>query len=78
VGLDMARSSRIIDASSSVDDIVANLKQLEDAARGGALVLGTGTGLASTIEAVSGWTRDLGARGIVLVPASSLFHRRSG
>ncbi len=78
VGLDFVRSSRVIDTSSNVDDIVANLKKLEDAAHGGALVLGTGSGLASTIEAVSGWARDLGARGVVLVPASSLFRRRSG
>ncbi len=78
VGLDFVHSSRIIDTSSNVDDIVANLKKLEDAANGGALVLGTGSGLASTIEAVSGWARNLDARGIVLVPASSLFRRRSG
>ena len=78
VGLDFVHSSRIIDTSSNVDDIVANLKKLEDAANGGALVLGTGSGLASTIEAVSGWARNLDARGIMLVPASSLFRRRSG
>jgi len=78
VGLDMVHSSRIIDASNNVDDIVANLKALEDSAHGGALVLGTGSGLATTIEAVTGWARNLHARGILLVPASSLFRRRSG
>lgn len=78
VGLDMVHSSRVIDASSNVDDIVASLKALEDSARDGTLVLGTGSGLATTIEAVSGWARNLNAHGIVLVPASSLFRRRSG
>ncbi len=78
IGLRMAHSSRVIDASGSVDDIVASLKQLEDNARGGAIVLGTGTGQASTIEALSGWAHNLNARGIALVPASSLFRHRSG
>lgn len=78
VGLDMVHSSRIIDTSNTVDDIVASLQALEDSAHGGALVLGTGSGLATTIEAVSGWARNLRARGIVLVPASSLFRHRRG
>jgi len=78
IGLDTVRSSRIIDASNNVDDIIASLKQLEDAAHGGRLVLGTGSGLDSTIEAISGWAHNLDARGIVLVPASSLFRRRPG
>ncbi len=78
LGLDTARASLIIDSSSSTEDIVASLKQLEDQARGGTIALGTGTGLATTIEAIAGWARDLNARGFVLVPASSLFRARTG
>ena len=78
IGIDTARASLIIDSSSSTEDIVANLKQLEDRARAGTIALGTGTGLATTIEAINGWLRDLNARGVVLVPASSLFRARAG
>jgi polysaccharide deacetylase 2 family uncharacterized protein YibQ len=78
IGLGTASASRVIDASTSFDDIIANLKILEDEARGGTIALGTGTGLASTIEAVAAWARDLGNRGVVLVPVSSLYRARSG
>jgi hypothetical protein len=78
IGLDTASSSRVIDGSTSYDDIIANLKGLEDEARSGTIALGTGTGLATTIEAIAGWARDLDARGVVLVPVSSLFRARAG
>ena len=37
------------------------------------IAIGTGTGLAVTIETVADWARELERRGFVLVPASAAF-----
>jgi hypothetical protein len=78
LGLDMASATRVIDASATFEDVMDNLRRLEEEARSGSIALATGTGLAVTIEAIAAWARDLGPRGAVLVPASSVFRARRG
>ena len=49
------------------------LAALEEQARLNGIAIGTGTGLAVTIETVADWARELERKGFVLVPASAAF-----
>jgi polysaccharide deacetylase 2 family uncharacterized protein YibQ len=41
-------------------------------------VIGVGTGLPATIDAVENWAKKLESRGILLVPVSAAFRARPG
>ncbi|HFC05441.1 MAG TPA: divergent polysaccharide deacetylase family protein [Rhizobiales bacterium] len=59
-----------IGGDESFTIIQRKLSNLEALARKNGLAIGTGTGLATTIDAVESWSRDLQDRGIILVPLS--------
>jgi uncharacterized protein len=68
------RRARIID-DTSYDDIRKRLALLEEEAHRSGVAIGSGAGLAVTIDAVQTWARHLADRGVDLVPASAIFRK---
>jgi hypothetical protein len=78
VGLPIRHVDIAIDGDSDFDSISAKLRKLEEMAAGGQIVIGLGTGLPSTIDALENWAKKLPSRGILLVPVSAGFRDRAG
>jgi polysaccharide deacetylase 2 family uncharacterized protein YibQ len=78
VDLPVRRADMIIDGDSSFSAITAKLQELEKLSRDGRIVIGVGSVLPATIEAVEAWSRKLQSRGILLVPVSAAFRTRPG
>ena len=78
VDLPVRRADMIIDGDSSFSAITAKLQELEKLSRDGRIVIGVGSVLPATIEAVEAWSRKLESRGILLVPVSAAFRTRPG
>jgi uncharacterized protein len=68
------RRARVID-DASFDEIRRRLTLLEEEAHRSGFAIGSGAGLAVTIDAVQSWARDLSDRGVDLVPASAIFRQ---
>jgi uncharacterized protein len=68
------RRAQVID-DASYDDIRKRLALLEEEAHRSGVAIGSGAGLAVTIDAVQAWARDLADRGVDLVPASAIFRQ---
>ncbi len=66
----------IIDGEVSYNAISAALAKLEQRAASEGFVIGIGSGLAPTIDALTSWARDLEARSIILVPVSAAYRPR--
>jgi polysaccharide deacetylase 2 family uncharacterized protein YibQ len=78
INLPVRRAEIIIDGEPTLGAITAKLQKLEQLSRDGRIVIGVGTGLPATIDAVAGWAQKLEARGILLVPVSAAFRVRPG
>ena len=78
VGLPIRHVDIAIDGDSDFDSISAKLRKLEEMAASGQIVIGIGTGLPATIDAVENWAKKLPSRGILLVPVSAGFRNRAG
>lgn len=76
IGLPVRQSALVIDAGGDFNSTLDNLHKLESMNNSGNIVIGMGTGLSSTMDAVETWAKDLDSRGILLVPVSAGF--RSG
>jgi hypothetical protein len=76
LGLPVRSAQVIIDANPSPEAIMAQLAQLEEAARQDGIVIASGTGLDVTIEALAQWSKTLADRGIVLIPVSAAYKGR--
>ncbi len=68
----------VIDASPDAQSINDALSKLEDQARSQGFAMGTGSGLAVTVDTVRDWARAAADRGIILVPATAAFKGRLG
>ena len=68
------RRAQIID-DASYDDIRKRLARLEEEAHRTGFAIGSGAGLAVTIDAVQSWARDIADRGVDLVPVSAIFRQ---
>ena len=66
------RADLVIDEVVRDDAITARLTQLEQIARAKGVAVGTATALPLTLKHLQAWTRGLEARGLVLVPVSSV------
>ncbi len=66
----VARADAVLDAVPRPDAIDRELARLEETARRSGFALGSATALPLTIDRVARWSRELAARGILLVPAS--------
>ena len=73
MGLPARQARLVIDADGNFNAITDNLRQLETLAQSGGIVIGIGTGLPATIDAVETWAKGLESRGILLVPVSAGF-----
>jgi hypothetical protein len=73
LGLTINSARMMIDADPAPAAIAKALSDLEEAARRDGLVIASGAGLPATIDAVADWARDLGERGILLVPVSAAY-----
>ncbi|KAA2234410.1 divergent polysaccharide deacetylase family protein [Salinarimonas soli] len=71
-GTPAAAADRVIDAVARPDEIDRELARLEDIARKGGVAVGSASALPLTIERLERWARGLEARGILLVPVSSV------
>jgi polysaccharide deacetylase 2 family uncharacterized protein YibQ len=71
-GLPAAKADVVIDAVPSAVAIDAALVRLEQIARAKGTALGVASALPASVAAIGAWARALEARGIVLVPVSSL------
>jgi uncharacterized protein len=78
IDLPARQADVLLDGDGSFEAIKAKLQQLEDLSRSGRIVIGVGTGLPGTIEAVSIWAKKLQTQGILLVPVSAAFRSRLG
>jgi hypothetical protein len=77
IGLPVRSASVIIDANQDPEAIAAQLEELEQQARQNGIVIGSGTGLDVTIDAVGRWAKGLADRGIVLIPVSAAYKGRA-
>jgi uncharacterized protein len=75
-GLPLRESRIVIDAEPTPAGIGRALSELEAQARRDGFAIGTGAGLAVTIDAVAEWAKQLGDRGIILVPVTATFKSR--
>lgn len=74
--LPLRRAEILIDAEPTAPAIRAALERLEQEAARTGLAIGTGAGLAVTIETVAEWAKTLQERGILLVPVSAAYKGR--
>ena len=72
------RGQIVIDAEPSRDAIMAALELLESEAQANGMAIGTGSGLAITLETVKDWAATLSEKGILLVPISAAYKGRLG
>ena len=79
-GLDLPvrQADVVLDSGGAFRNVSDGLRRLEEIAKSGHIAIGIGTGLPATIDAIAAWTKDLEARGILLVPVSAGFHVRRG
>ncbi|MFN4141146.1 divergent polysaccharide deacetylase family protein [Aestuariivirga sp.] len=75
--LPMQRASLMIDADPTAPAIAAALAKLEQEAIRNGSAIGTGSGLAVTIETVAEWAKTLQEKGILLVPVSAAYKGRA-
>ena len=68
----------VIDQNPDAASIASALNELEQRARNGETVIGTGSGLDVTIDTVRDWARDAQSRGVELLPATAAFKGRMG
>lgn len=78
VKLPARRAVTVIDADPVAPAIEAALTRLEQEAVRNGMAIGTGSGLAVTIETVAEWTKTLQEKGIELVPVSATYKGRAG
>lgn len=78
IELPTRRADVIIDGEASFNAITAKLQELEKLSREGRIVIGVGSGLPATIDAVEAWAKRIESRGILLVPVSAAFRSRPG
>ena len=78
LGLPVRTAVEVIDSDASFNAISAALARLEERAARDGFAIGTGTGLAVTLDALDSWLRDLQSRNIILVPASAAYRPKSG
>jgi uncharacterized protein len=72
------RANQVIDANPNPDAILDALKRLEQEAEQNGVAIGTGSGLAVTIDTLRDWSKDAAERGIVIIPMSAAFKGRVG
>ncbi len=77
-GAKAKRADIVIDADSNADAILAALKRLEKSAEQNGIAIGSGSGLAVTIETLRDWAKDAAERGIVIIPMSAAYRGRLG
>jgi len=68
----------VIDAEPTAPAIAEALNQLEQEAIANGFAIGTGAGLAVTIDTVAEWARSLQEKGILLVPVSASYRGKAG
>ncbi len=78
INMQVRHANSVIDLDSNATSISAALNLLEEEAKTNGMAIGTGTGLETTIEAVSEWAKTAADRGIVIMPASAAFKGRLG
>jgi uncharacterized protein len=66
----VARADAVVDALPRPEAIDRELARLEETARKKGFAVGSATALPLTLDRLARWSRDLEARGILLVPAS--------
>ena len=74
--LPIQRADILIDAEPTAPAIREALERLEQEAARTGLAIGTGAGLAVTIETVAEWAKTLQERGMLLVPVSAAYKGR--
>ncbi|MGY2046945.1 divergent polysaccharide deacetylase family protein [Methylobacterium sp. JK268] len=72
----VARADVVIDAAPLPDAIDRELARLEETARRKGFAMGSAMALPLTVDRIARWSRDLEARGILLVPASRALRTR--
>jgi uncharacterized protein len=72
------RADQVIDADPNPDAILTALKRLEKEAEQNGIAIGSGSGLAVTIDTLRDWSKDAAERGIVIIPMSAAFKGRLG
>jgi polysaccharide deacetylase 2 family uncharacterized protein YibQ len=77
VQLPMQRATMVIDSDPAAPAIAAALARLEQEAIRNGSAIGTGSGLAVTIETVAEWAKTLQEKGILLVPVSAAYRGRA-
>ena len=78
IDLPARQADVILDKDGGFEAVSAKLRQLEELSRSGRIVIGVGTGLPGTIEAVSAWAKKRQSQGILIVPVSAAFRSRPG
>jgi polysaccharide deacetylase 2 family uncharacterized protein YibQ len=71
-GTPAAKADRVVDGVARADEIDRELARLEELARERGVAVGSASALPLTIERLARWSKGLEARGILLVPVSSV------
>ena len=75
---DARRAIAVIDADPSPDAIQAALLKLEQQAQTNGIAIGSGSGLAVTIDTLRDWAKEAAERGIIIIPVTAAFKGRMG
>jgi len=68
----------VIDQNPDAQSIIAALDALEEQAKNGEIVIGTGSGLEVTIDTLKDWARAAQDRGVEIVPATAAYKGKNG
>jgi hypothetical protein len=71
-GTPAAKADRVVDGVARADEIDRELARLEELARERGVAVGSASALPLTIERLARWSKSLEAKGILLVPVSSV------
>jgi uncharacterized protein len=74
----VARAQTVIDANPTTEAIRSALDALEKEAVKNGFAIGTGSGLAITIDTLKDWSREAAERGIIFVPVSAAYRSKQG
>ncbi len=72
------KAQTVIDADPDPKAIIAALELLEKEAEANGIAIGSGSGLAVTVDTLRDWIKDAAERGVTIIPVSATFKGRLG
>jgi uncharacterized protein len=78
ISADFRKAQTVIDSDPDPKAIIAALELLEKEAQANGIAIGSGSGLAVTIDTLRDWIKEAADRGVTIIPVSATFKGRLG